>query len=69
MANDHREPTRSMATGRMSRDEAVTVTEVVGKDSEMVELEHRHSRFVWPTTAFFLVDYLASTSSPAPPLA
>jgi uncharacterized membrane protein (DUF485 family) len=59
MANDHREPSRSMTTGRMSRDEAVTVTEAIGKDPEMVELEHRHQRFVWPVTIFFLVYYLS----------
>ena len=59
MPNDAREPSRSTATGRMSRDEAVTATEAVGKDPEMVELEQRHSRFVWPATAFFLVYYLA----------
>jgi uncharacterized membrane protein (DUF485 family) len=60
MANDHhREPSRSMSTGRMSAEEAVTATEAVGKDPEMVELEHRHSRFVWPATAFFLVYYMA----------
>ena len=46
--DDHREPSRSTSTGRMSREEAVTATEAVGKDPEMVELEHRHSRFVWP---------------------
>ena len=39
--------------------EAVTVTEAVGKDPEMVELERRHTRFVWPVTAFFLVYYMA----------
>ena len=59
MANDHhREPSRSISTGRMSAEEAVTATEAVGKDPEMVELEHRHSRFVWPATAFFLVYYM-----------
>ena len=59
MANDHREPSRSMTTGRLTRDEAVTATEVVGKDPEMAELERRHSRFVWPATAFFLVYYMS----------
>jgi len=43
----------------MSRDEAVTATEAVGKDPEMVELERRHRRFVWPATAFFLVYYMS----------
>ena len=42
-----------------STDEAVTATEAVGRDPEMVELEARHQRFVWPATAFFLVYYLA----------
>ena len=59
MANDRREPSRSMSTGRMPREEALTATEAVGKDPEMVELEHRHSRFVWPATAFFLIYYLS----------
>ena len=59
MANEPREPSRSTATGRLTRDEAVTATEAVGKDPEMVELERRHRRFVWPATAFFLVYYMA----------
>ena len=58
MANDRR-PSRSQTTGRMPADEAVTATEAVGKDPEMVELERRHRRFVWPTTIFFLVYYMA----------
>jgi uncharacterized membrane protein (DUF485 family) len=58
MAND-REPSRAPTTGRMPADEAVTATEAVGKDPEMVELEHRHRRFVWPATVFFLVYYMA----------
>ncbi len=58
MAND-REPSRSPTTGRLAAEEAVTATEAVGKDPEMVELEHRHRRFVWPVTVFFLVYYLA----------
>jgi uncharacterized membrane protein (DUF485 family) len=57
--DDHREPSRSTSTGRMSREEAVTATEAVGKDPEMAELERRHSRFVWPATAFFLIYYLS----------
>jgi uncharacterized membrane protein (DUF485 family) len=59
MANEPREPSRSTATGRLTKDEAVTATEAVGKDPEMIELENRHRRFVWPATAFFLVYYLA----------
>ena len=56
---DTREPSRSMTTGRMSAEEAVTASEAVAKDPEMVELERRHTRFVWPTTIFFLVYYMA----------
>ena len=56
---DTREPSRSPTTGRLPADEAVTATEAVGKDPEMAELEHRHQRFVWPTTAFFLIYYMA----------
>ena len=59
MANDRRDPSRSPTTGRMSAEEAVTATEAVGKDPEMVELEQRHQRFVWPVTVFFLVYYLS----------
>jgi uncharacterized membrane protein (DUF485 family) len=59
MANDPRDAARSPATGRMSGEEAVTATEAVGRDPEMVELERRHRRFVWPMTAFFLVYYLS----------
>ena len=58
MADHPREPSRSTATGRMTTEEAVTATEAVGKDPEMVELERRHRRFVWPVTAFFLVYYM-----------
>jgi uncharacterized membrane protein (DUF485 family) len=60
MTDDPRDAAdRSPATGRMAGEEAVTATEAVGKDPEMVELENRHRRFVWPATAFFLVYYLA----------
>jgi uncharacterized membrane protein (DUF485 family) len=58
MADHPGEPSRSTATGRMTAEEAVTATEAVGKDPEMVELERRHRRFVWPATAFFLVYYM-----------
>jgi uncharacterized membrane protein (DUF485 family) len=43
----------------LATDEAVTATEAVGRDPEMVELERRHRRFVWPATAFFLIYYLS----------
>jgi uncharacterized membrane protein (DUF485 family) len=56
---DTREPSRSPTTGRMPAEEAVTASEAVAKDPEMVELENRHRRFVWPITVFFLVYYLA----------
>ena len=56
---DTREPSRSPTTGRMPAEEAVTASEAVAKDPEMVELENRHRRFVWPITIFFLVYYLA----------
>jgi uncharacterized membrane protein (DUF485 family) len=59
MVNDHREPSRLPTTGRMPAEEAISASEAVAKDPEMVELEHRHSRFVWPATAFFLVYYMA----------
>jgi uncharacterized membrane protein (DUF485 family) len=59
MADHTREPSRSPTTGRMPAEEAVTATEAVGKDPEMVELEHRHQRFIWPVTIFFLVYYLS----------
>jgi uncharacterized membrane protein (DUF485 family) len=59
MPHDAREPSRASATGRMPEDEAVTATEAVGRDPEMVELERRHRRFVWPATVFFLIYYLA----------
>jgi uncharacterized membrane protein (DUF485 family) len=56
---DTREPSRSMTTGRMPAEEAVTASEAVAKDPEMIELERRHTRFVWPVTIFFLVYYMA----------
>ena len=59
MAKDRHVPSRSMTTGRMSAEEALTATEAVGKDPEMIELERRHSRFIWPATAFFLIYYMA----------
>jgi uncharacterized membrane protein (DUF485 family) len=59
MADDSRDLSRSSATGRLSADEAVTATEAVGQDPEMVELERRHRRFVWPATIFFLIYYMS----------
>ena len=56
---DTREPSRSPTTGRMPAEEAVTASEAVAKDPEMVELANRHRRFVWPITICFLVYYLA----------
>jgi uncharacterized membrane protein (DUF485 family) len=43
----------------VDKGEAVTAAEVVGRDPEMVELEARHRRFVWPATIFFLLYYMA----------
>jgi uncharacterized membrane protein (DUF485 family) len=40
-------------------DEAATATEAVSRDPEMIELEKRHRRFVWPATIFFLLYYMA----------
>jgi uncharacterized membrane protein (DUF485 family) len=59
MANDPRDAARQPAGGRLASEEAVTATEAVGKDPEMIELERRHRRFVWPATAFFLTYYMA----------
>jgi uncharacterized membrane protein (DUF485 family) len=59
MANDPRGTSRSPADGRFPTDEGVTATQAVGKDPEMVELEARHRRFVWPATIFFLVYYMS----------
>jgi len=42
----------------MPAEEAVTASEAVAKDPEMVELENRHRRFVWPATVFFLIYYM-----------
>jgi uncharacterized membrane protein (DUF485 family) len=35
------------------------VAEVAARDPELVELERRHNRFIWPVTAFFLIYYLS----------
>ena len=56
---DTREPSRSPTTGRMPAEEAVSASEAVAKDPEMVELERRHRRFVWPATIFFLIYYMS----------
>jgi uncharacterized membrane protein (DUF485 family) len=58
MATEPDDRARRPATGRLPTEE-VTATEAVGKDPEMVELEHRHRRFVWPATIFFLVYYMS----------
>ena len=50
---------RPPSTGRTTDPEVVTATEAIGRDPELVELENRHRRFVWPMTVFFLVYYLA----------
>ena len=56
---DTREPSWSPTPGRWPGVVAVTASDAVAKDPEMVELENRHRRFVWPITIFFLVYYLA----------
>ena len=43
---------QALATGE-------TVAEAAGRDPELIELERRHNRFIWPVTAFFLVYYLS----------
>jgi uncharacterized membrane protein (DUF485 family) len=58
MASDADDHAREPATGRLTT-EGVTATQAVGKDPEMVELEHRHRRFVWPATVFFLLYYMS----------
>jgi uncharacterized membrane protein (DUF485 family) len=58
MADKSHDPARGPATGRLTTEE-VTATEAIGKDPEMEELEHRHRRFVWPATVFFLLYYMS----------
>jgi uncharacterized membrane protein (DUF485 family) len=36
-----------------------TAAKTVGQDPELIELERRHNRFIWPVTVFFLVYYLS----------
>jgi uncharacterized membrane protein (DUF485 family) len=56
MASDSRDLSRGAASDRTVTQ---TVAEAAARDPEMVELERRHNRFVWPVTAFFLVYYLS----------
>jgi uncharacterized membrane protein (DUF485 family) len=49
MERDFRDPSGS----------PVTASEAAWRDPEMVELERRHRRFIWPATAFFLTYYMA----------
>ena len=58
MASDADHRAREPATGRLTEQEE-TATQAIGKDPEMVELEHRHRRFVWPATVFFLIYYMS----------
>jgi uncharacterized membrane protein (DUF485 family) len=55
MASD----SRDLPGGRPEAASAETAAEAVGRDPELVELEHRHNSFVWPVTIFFLVYYLS----------
>jgi uncharacterized membrane protein (DUF485 family) len=45
--------------GQAGRAVTDSVADVAARDPELVELERRHNRFVWPVTAFFLVYYLS----------
>ena len=55
MASD----SRDLSGGRPAPAAAESAAEAVGQDPELVELERRHNRFIWPVTAFFLVYYLS----------
>jgi uncharacterized membrane protein (DUF485 family) len=64
MASDSRDLSPgapSQPDGRVGGERAATgsVADVAARDPELVELERRHNRFVWPVTAFFLVYYLS----------
>jgi uncharacterized membrane protein (DUF485 family) len=63
MASDSRDlsPGAPQPDGHVGSDGTVTssVADARARDPEMVELERRHNRFVWPVTAFFLVYYLS----------
>jgi uncharacterized membrane protein (DUF485 family) len=63
MASDSRDlsPGASQSDGQAGEAGSATgsVTEVAAKDPDLVELERRHNRFIWPVTAFFLVYYLS----------
>jgi uncharacterized membrane protein (DUF485 family) len=43
---------------------ATTAAEAVGRDPELLELDARHRRFVWPMTVFFLVYYMLLMALP-----
>jgi uncharacterized membrane protein (DUF485 family) len=53
MASD----SRDLTGGRPTADD--TAVEAAGRDPELIELERRHNRFIWPVTVFFLVYYLS----------
>jgi uncharacterized membrane protein (DUF485 family) len=64
MASDSRDlsqggPPQPDGQGGSARTATGGVAEVAARDPELVELERRHNRFVWPVTAFFLVYYLS----------
>jgi uncharacterized membrane protein (DUF485 family) len=61
MASDSRDlsPGAPQPDGHAGTTGTSAVADARARDPEMVELERRHNRFVWPVTAFFLVYYLS----------
>ena len=63
MASDSRDlpPRGPQPDGQADSGRALTgsVAEAAARDPELVELERRHNRFIWPVTAFFLIYYLS----------
>ena len=63
MASDSRDLSQGAPPpdGQTGSGETVTgsVAHRAARDPELVELERRHNRFIWPVTAFFLVYYLS----------
>jgi uncharacterized membrane protein (DUF485 family) len=63
MASDSRDlpPGATRSDGQAGEPGSATgsVADVAVKDPQLVELERRHNRFIWPVTAFFLVYYLS----------
>jgi uncharacterized membrane protein (DUF485 family) len=63
MASDSRDlsPGATRSDGQAGGPAPATgsVADVAARDPELVELERRHNRFIWPVTVFFLVYYLS----------